>query len=458
MFGAGKKTSVGIDIGSRSIRLVKLTASKGKPVLSTLGSISMPKGAVSGGEIVDIQTVAESIQSLMKKVGLKDKNVVLGVGNQRVIVRLVEMAYMEPKELASAIKFQAQDFIPIPVEDAIIDYEIIDDYINEEGERLLQIILVAAHRGMVSLFIEAAEKAGLKPEIIDINAFAVARSLLRSTELIKPEEATYLIERGDSEVDTKISADEYPLSNDAEESLPTQENINSQNYDEQVDNNILSEEADRSFEIDGSVFTDEDEGPPRITDGYGEPNYQEQEKEVIALIDIGADITNVCVVEDDAVKFVRVIGIGGDDWTDAVVEIMGVSFDEAEDLKVRIGLPPLSGDRYLEVPGEYLDKADTVFNILEKEIIRFISEIRRSFEYYISQSGGNRITKVFFCGGSSSLKNLSSYLEKGLDVVVGRVSPFGGVYIPPRLREQLAHEDEASYTIALGLALRGLEG
>lgn len=456
MFGARKRTSVGIDIGSRSIRLVKLISSKENPTLSLLGSISIPKGAVSGGEIVDVQTVAESLQTLIKKVGLKDKNVVLGVGNQRVIVRLIEMAYMDPKELASAIKFQAQDFIPIPVEEAIIDFEVIDDYVNEEGERLLQIILVAAHRGMVSSYIEAAEKAGLKPEIIDVNAFAIARSLLRSAERMQPKETGNNIDEVDFQ--ENLSLEEQKENTEVFEEEPSgEESSHINNAVEEGGSENSSEENEKSFEIDESVFTDEEEGPPRITDGFGEVTDQEQEKEVIALIDIGADITNVCVVENEAVKFVRVIGIGGDDWTDAIVEIMGVSFDEAEDLKVKIGLPPLSGDRYLEVPGEYLDRADTVFNILEKEIIRFINEIRRSFEYYVSQSGGNRITKVYFCGGSSSLKNLPNYLEKGLDVVVERISPFGGIYVPPRLKEQLAQEDEASYTIALGLALRGLE-
>ncbi|MCX7832315.1 MAG: pilus assembly protein PilM, partial [Actinobacteria bacterium] len=231
-----------------------------------------------------------------------------------------------------------------------------------------------------------------------------------------------------------------------------------ESIDENEDNRIRSKIEDQMQEVDESYFFDEEDGPPKITDGSREQSEEIVEREVVAYVDIGADITNLCIVEDDSVKFVRVIGLGGDDWTEALVEILGTSYDEAEEMKIKVGLPPLTGDRYLDVPGNYLDVADRVFNVLEKEIIRFIGEMRRSFEYYISQSNGSKITKLVFSGGSSSLKNLSSYLEKGLDLSVEWRDPFNNISIPPRLKEQLTATDSISYTIAVGLALRGFEG
>lgn len=458
LFG-GKKYSIGIDIGSRSIRLVKLTGTKDKPVLSQFGSIGLPKGAVSGGEIVDVQAVSEALQNLYKKIGLKEKSAVLGVGNQRVVVRFVDLPYMDQKELASAIKFQAQDFIPIPVEDAIIDYQIIGDYFSETGERFLQIMLVAAHKGMISMFIEAAEKAGLKPEIIDVNAFAIVRSLSKASIESRAEipHETYTSEEESlSEMDS--SEGEYLEESKIEENVEEEaEDLEVKESPQALSEGEIQNEVNEIYEVDESAFLDEDEGPPKITDGKGESETVEDFKEVVAYVDIGADVTNLCVVEEGSVKFVRVIGIGGEDWTDAIVEIFGVSYDEAEEIKIKVGLPPLSGERYIDVPGNYLDLADRTFSVLEKEIIRFIGELRRSFEYYVSQTGGHRITKIVVSGGSSSLKNLNVYLEKGLDVEVERRDPFSSLSIPVRIKEQLALEDRLSYTIAVGLALRGFE-
>jgi|GEM_PF-909515 len=511
MFRPRKSQSIGVDIGSSAVRLVKLTGSADKPVLSLIGSISLPKGAVSGGEIIDSQAVAEAVQNLVKRIGLKDKNVVLGVGNQRVVVRFIDIPYIEEKELANAIRFQAQDFVPIPVEDAILDYQVVGDYFNEEGERFLQVMLIAAHKGMISMLIDAVERGGLKPEIIDVNAFAVVRALARAKSLSEgaalPESHQPGIETtGFAEEENFKSDDagETDLQGEQKESLTPSDAGSAENsgslevvvdeFDNSKENlfstdqtypggqearitgnvsvmeeqpepepennlkNVQIEQDNGLKEIDESAFFDEDDtGPPGIADGAGLTEAGEDQKEVVAFVDIGAEITNLCVVEDEAVRFVRLIGIGGNDWTQAIVEFLGESYDEAEELKIKVGLPPLTGDRYLDVPGEYLDKAERVFSILEREVIRFIGELRRSFEYYVSQSGGNRITRVIFSGGASSLKNLASYLEKGLDVVVERIDPFAGITVPPRLKEQLKAEDRGSFTIAVGLALRGFE-
>lgn len=474
LFGT-RKYSIGVDIGSRSIRLVKLTGTREKPTLSLFGKISLPKGAVSGGEVVDVQAVTEGLQNLIKRLGLRERNVVLGVGNQRVIVRFVDMPYMDPKELASAIKFQAQDFIPIPVEDAIIDYQIVGDYFSESGERFLQIMLVAAHKGMISLFIEAAEKAGLRPEIIDVNAFAIVRalSIAEGQQAVPPLEA---VPEARSESEAEPAAEERegfvePADEEIFGAELEKDRVENEFYEDHASEpegqDMFIENKSEGFngevsevsEVDESaILGDEDEetGPPRITDGGNEEQVF-PEKEVVAFLDIGADISNLCIVEDEAIKFVRIINVGGDDWTQALVEMLGVSYDEGEEIKIKVGLPPLSGDRYIDVPGNYLDVADRAFGVLEKEIIRFIGEIRRSFEYYVTQSGGTRVTKLIVSGGASTLKNLVSYFEKGLDLVVERRDPFAGINIPVRVKQQLVGEDTSSYTIAIGLALRGFE-
>lgn len=461
-----RNTAVGIDIGSRSIRAVKLQKGRNKPRLVALGSISVPKGAVSGGEIIDPGVVSESLADLFRKTGIRDREVILGVGNQRVIVRLIELPYMDPKELRSAITFQAQDFIPIPVEDAIIDYEQIGEYVNQDGERMIQLLLVAAHKGMISSFIEVVEKAGLKPIVIDVNAFAIARALMveGETQPEAPETAEPAAPAGDLEDLVTESSEEEEK---AEREGPEEEEVEPQEEEaDQSEGAAEVEETDSIDEqtieedletIDESFFEeDEEEGPPLINDG-GTDVQETDGDSVVAIIDVGADITNLSIIEGSRVKFVRVIGIGGDDWTESIMEIMGVTFDEAEELKTRIGLPPLGGDRYVDVPGDLIDRADRVFSVLEREVVRFITEIRRSFEYYVSQTGGTPVKTLILTGGSSSLKNFRQYVRRGLEAEIITRSPFVLLEVPPVLRNQIEPEDEASYTIAIGLALRGLK-
>jgi len=173
-----KNIAVGLDISSNSIKVAEVTMGKGDPVLSNLGMISIPEGVVRDGEVEDGVTLAEALKELWGMTGIKEKSVILGIANQKVIVRPVELPYMEREELDSAIRFQVQEFIPIPVEDALLDFDIIEEFMTAEEERMLTVLLVAAHKDMVQSFIEVLRSAGLTPAAIDLKAFALPRSLI----------------------------------------------------------------------------------------------------------------------------------------------------------------------------------------------------------------------------------------------------------------------------------------
>jgi Tfp pilus assembly PilM family ATPase len=510
-----KKVAVGVDIGSSSFRVARLTAprGKGKPQLTLVGSIAVPRGAIVGGEIVDLDVVAQSLSELWKKTGLKEKEIIFGVSNQRVVVRLIDFPYMDANELRSAIQFQAQDFIPLPIEDVILDFQVINDYYTESGERMLRILLVAAQKGMVETFIAAAEKAGLKPTIVDVNAFAVARALAGTgsserTELrpvaeeSEPGEGysqpdTPAVEVGESgapggQEPEASSIEEAPgatsgfpeasPSEEAQQAAPAWQPEAptmpaSEPYVEPpsaVSHEPQSSEPEMGFEtISSDEFApqaDEEpvgenepdrKGPDLATDGAGlDERVSADERPAVtvtAIVDIGAEITNLIILEDGSPRFVRAIGVGGESWTEAIVEQLGYAFDEAEELKTKIGLPPLSGDRYLDIPGDMLDKADAVFSVLEREIVRFIGEVRRSFEYYISQGGGSEVREMIISGGASNLRRLAAYLERGLGVQVRRGNPLEKVDVSPRVADQIPAGEAGSYAIAIGLALRGVE-
>jgi len=169
--------AVGIDIGSRTITVAELKGGRGRPAITNFGGLELPGQAVREGEILDIAGAAAAVKELMGSAGIKSKKVWLGIANQRVVVRQVDLPWVEEKELRASLRYQVQDFIPIPVEEAELDVHVVDEYVNDEGDRFRRMLLVAAHRDSVNAHVEVAKQAGLKPIGIDLNSFAVLRAM-----------------------------------------------------------------------------------------------------------------------------------------------------------------------------------------------------------------------------------------------------------------------------------------
>ncbi len=170
--------ALGLDISTNSVKVAEISIGKGEPVLTNLGIVHIPDGVIRDGEVEDGVTLAESLKELWSLTGIKEKSVILGIANQRVIVRPIEIPYMEKEELDSALRFQVQEFIPISIDDAILDFDIIEEFMTAEEERMLTVLLVAAHKDMIQSFIEVLRAAGLMMSAIDLKAFAIPRSLI----------------------------------------------------------------------------------------------------------------------------------------------------------------------------------------------------------------------------------------------------------------------------------------
>src|SRR5207248_11611648 len=115
---------------------------------------SLPDGVVVGGELRDIETLAETLKELFAKHKLPKKGVRLGIANNRIGVRTFEIAGIDdPPQLANAIKFRAQETLPIPIEEAVLDYQVLEDGVNDEGEQVRRILLVVAYRELVDRYV-----------------------------------------------------------------------------------------------------------------------------------------------------------------------------------------------------------------------------------------------------------------------------------------------------------------
>jgi type IV pilus assembly protein PilM len=167
---------VGLDIGTSGVRAAELSLGKGGATLERFGQVALPVGAVRDGEVVDVDAVAGAIKQLWAQAKFGSKRVVVGVANQKVVVRQVDLPWLPVKELRQSLAFQVQDFIPMPVEQAILDFHPLEEFTNDAGGRMLRVLLVAAARDMVGSAMEAVNKAGLQPSMVDLTSFAILRS------------------------------------------------------------------------------------------------------------------------------------------------------------------------------------------------------------------------------------------------------------------------------------------
>lgn len=170
--------TIGLDIGTSAVRAVQVSAGRRGPVvLERLGQVLLPPGAVRDGEVIDPAAVGEAIKTLWSRYGLKGKRVALGVANQQVVVRQIDLPALPEADLRDTIGFQVQEYIPIPVDQAILDFHVIEEYEAETGERFSRLMLVAAQRGMIEGLVGVVRRAKLEPVLVDLDAFSMLRSL-----------------------------------------------------------------------------------------------------------------------------------------------------------------------------------------------------------------------------------------------------------------------------------------
>ena len=170
--------NVGLDIGTSAVRAaVVKTGGKGNPSLLKFGEVALPDGAVSHGEIVDESVVSDAIAQLFKTNKIPKKRVIVGMANQRVIVRQISIPFIEESEFASSLEFQAQEYIPIPIDEAILDFVPIDEFTTPEGEAMMSVLIVAASKEMANELLRVCGAAGIKPMAFDLQAFALVRAV-----------------------------------------------------------------------------------------------------------------------------------------------------------------------------------------------------------------------------------------------------------------------------------------
>lgn len=376
------RSSVGLDIGTRAVRAVEVRGAGNQKSIARFGRVLLPAGAVEHGEIQDPRAVTEAIETLWKRIRLTAKSVHIGMANRRVVVRVVEMPAMARGDLDAAIRLQAQDHIPIPLSEAVMDYEVLEDVMGPEGQRVHRVLVVAAERASVDPLIAAVQAAHLEPRTLELNAYALVRSL---------------------------------------------------------------------------------------GNGSGQAE---------AIVDIGAGVTTVVIHRDGHIRFTRILpNFGGDDFTVAIAEGLGVPVDQAEAIKRREAgdlaerVRGSSHDDPLVVPPSFVEAPDmpesaaefatppapqTAVDLMEPVFQRLVSEVRGSVDFYTAQPDAAPVVRVVLTGGGSLLGGLREAIGGSLGITAEIGHPFQRV---PMGRMKVSDDQvqvaERYLSVAVGLALAG---
>jgi type IV pilus assembly protein PilM len=345
------RSRIGLDVGSTAVRAAEIVAGD-PPALLRAAQVPLPAGAVESGEVRNPEAVAQAIRDLWQRGGIKAKQVTMGVANQRVVVREVTVPALPAKELRQSLPFQVQDLIPIPVDDAVLDYDVLDE-LEQEGAKMLRLLVVAAQRDMLNRLVECAQDAKLDPIGIDLVPFALIRAVGQ----------------------------------------------------------------------DGGLGLDEAEAG-------GE-----------AIVDIGADVTNICVHERGVARFVRILPSAGRDVTTAVAGQLGISDDEAEAMK-----------RGEAAEGTSLNAPEGE-TIVRSRVSNLVDEIRSSLDFYRAQTPGADVTRVLVTGGGSKMPGLLDLLRERVGTTVEPGRAFGKVQVRLGMDDETRADAEPLLAVAVGLAL-----
>lgn len=179
-------TIVGLEITEEGVRAAEVTTGK-NPTIVAYGAVPLPAGTAKDSEVFDHDAVVLAIRQLWSRAGIKGKKVVLGIGSRRILVRDYTTQAMRPDLLAQALPYQVQDLLPVPADQAVLDFY----PVSQEGDQVTG-LLVAAVAETVEELVSTIGKAKIDVEVVDLAPFALARAVNRVAAAGETVAALYL--------------------------------------------------------------------------------------------------------------------------------------------------------------------------------------------------------------------------------------------------------------------------
>jgi type IV pilus assembly protein PilM len=343
-----KKTDViGLDIGSNAVKIIQLAPAKKRWKLVNLGISHLPPEAIVDGSIIDSMTVISVVKELIANQGIKVKNCVSALTGHSVIIKKVNLPVMSEAELAESIQWEAEQYIPFPITDVNIDFQILGT--DAEGRGQMEVMLVAVKKDVINDYTNVIKESGLVPVVIDVDSFAL-------------------------------------------------ENM---------------------FEMNYSVAPNEN----------------------IAIVNIGATITSINILRGGITIFTRAIPAGGNQFTEEIQKALGISFKDAETLKLGGSVSGID--------------AEGVPQVVERVSGNVALEVKRSIDFFLGGAPGMFISKIYLSGGCTKTKALPAIIQERTAIPVEMVNPFTNIECSSKKFTMDYIKDVApSFGVGVGLAMR----
>ncbi len=347
-----KPAILGLDISSTSVKLLELTQDGDKYRVQSLAVEPLPDNAVVDKNIQDVEAVGETIQKAVKRSGTKAKNAAVAVAGSAVITKIITMPTgLSDDELETQIEMEADQYIPYPLEEINLDFEVIGQ--TENNPDTVDVLLAASRSENIELRSAALSLGGLIPKIVDVEAYTIENS----AKLI-----THQMEESDSE------------------------------------------------------------------------------DKIIALIDIGATMTSLNVVENNHLIYTREQSFGGKQLTEEIMRRYGLAYDEAGRLKKEGGLP----DNYIP-------------EVLEPFKETIAQQVSRFLQFFYTSGQHNAVDLIVLAGGCASIPGIDELVESQLDTATVVANPFAQMSLSSKVNPQALSNDAPSLMIACGLAMRSFD-
>jgi type IV pilus assembly protein PilM len=189
----GAKKITGLKVGASQLAAARV-ANNGSAELLQTARTALEPGIVVGGDLRDPDALAEALKEFFAENKLPKKGVRLGIANNRIGVRTFDIGGIEDeKQLTNAIRFRAQEALPIPIDEAVLDYQVLGDGTDEQGQPTKRILLVVAYRELIDRYLGACKKAGISLVGIDLEAFALLRALQAPQDGVGGDAAAALV-------------------------------------------------------------------------------------------------------------------------------------------------------------------------------------------------------------------------------------------------------------------------
>jgi type IV pilus assembly protein PilM len=346
-----KPVILGLDISSTSVKLLELEKDGNNYRVQSLAVEPLPDNAVVEKNFQDVEAIGETIQKAVKRSGTKARLAAVAVAGSAVITKIINMpANLSESELEQQIQLEADQYIPYPLEEINLDFEVIGPTANNPES--VDVLLAASRSENIETRTDALDIGGLTAKIVDVEAYTV--------ENVAP---------------------------------------------------LLTAQM-------------EDGGKDKI----------------IAVIDIGATMTSLNVIENGNLIYTREQNFGGKQLTEEIMRRYGLAYEEAGRLKKSGGLP----DNYIP-------------EVLEPFKETIAQQVSRFLQFFYTSGQHNSVDLIALAGGCASIPGIDELVESQLGIQTVIANPFANMSLSSKVNPQALSKDAPSLMIACGLALRSFD-